>query len=285
MTDAAAARAALKTRLDARLGNPAALDDFDTTDLDATRKAMPQVARAAGRRPLVGAFNERDEATTPGIEGPLKVGHWRTDEAARVWLVSTAVQRTDAPHQALYETYDQGDTETRVACLRALNFVDGESVEVAMEIVHDAGRTYLEELMGAGWTNNPFSNKHLSDEEYRKAYLKALFCNVPVDGFLDLERRATPEMAQSLCEYADERLAAGRPVPDPVWVVAAMHPRPGLIARLIGMLEHPLEEQRLVAARALANAKDRRATPFIDERLQREESPEVAAALKRARAE
>lgn len=275
------ARARLRACLDGRLseGARAFLDQQPLDDLEAVRRAMPQVGRAVGTRALVGAFNERDGATLEGTHGPFKVGHWGSDTASRVWLIASAVARTPAPHQALYETYEQGDTETRAACLRALNFVAGESAAVAMEMVHDAGRTYLEELMAAAWTHNPFSDAHLDDETYRKAYLKALFCNVPVDGFLNLERRADAAMAQSLCEYADERLAAGRPVPDPVWIVAAMHPRPGLVARLVGMLEHPLPEQRIVAAKALTNARDRRAAPFIEERLAREPDEPVKAAL------
>ena len=108
---------------------------------------------------------------------------------------------------------------------------------------------------GSGLRNNPFANEHLSNTEYRKAFLKALFCDVPVDGFMDREKRADAEMAASLLDFADEREAAGRPV-DSVWTVAAFHPRPGLVARLIGRLEHPMASMRKTAAIALKNARD-----------------------------
>ena len=65
--------------------------------------------------------------------------------------------------------------------------------------------------MEAAWCNNPFSNQHLSNTEYRKAFLKRSF-GVPVDGFMDLENGPMPKWLQAL-DFADEREAAGRPVP------------------------------------------------------------------------
>ena len=149
-------------------------------------------------------------------------------------------------------------------------------------MIHDAGRTYLSELMEAGWCHSPFASRYLSDEEYRKAVLKSLFCDVPVSGFMGLEERADAELARSLCEYADEREAAGRIVPSAVLRVAAFYPQPGLLARLIGRLEHPSTEERLTAAIGLERTGDQRALSFIQERVGREEDPEVNAALKHA---
>lgn len=150
-------------------------------------------------------------------------------------------------------------------------------------MVADAGRTYLPSLLGAAWRHNPFSAEHLSDHDYRKAVLKAFFCDVPVEGFLRLEERADAELAESLCDYIDERQAAGRSVPRALWPIAAMHPRPGLVARLIGLLEHPDRAERLVAAKALRNSRDARAASFVGERLERESDDEVRAALASAR--
>jgi len=169
-----------------------------------------------------------------------------------------------------------------VAALRAINFVIDADATAGMNLVHDAGRTYLSELMDAAWCNNPFTAQHMTNLEYRKAVLKSLFCEIPIDGFLGLADRADPEMAESLQDFADERAAAGRVIPSAVWIVAAVHPRQGLVARLIGLLEHPAEEERLTAARALANARDARALSFMQERLARETHDEVRNALSEA---
>ena len=113
--------------------------------------------------------------------------------------------------------------------------------------------------------------------------LKALFCDVDVSRFLRLEERADADLAASLCEFADEREAAGRPVPDTVWIIAARHHRPGLIARLLGRIEHPLPAVRKVAAQALVSAADPRTVSFIDERVARESDAEIKRILTEAR--
>jgi len=286
-TSPAESRAGLRAALERRLGPGEALTWLDAQaagDVDAVRHAMAGIGRIMGQKPLVAGFGQRDSATLDGVYGTMRIGGWRTDEAARTYLLATAADGTDTPFDALFGIYDLGDTDTRVATLHALNFVGDDDGPRGLEMVLDAGRTYLDPLLTAAWCNNPFSSAHMSDEAYRGAVLKALFCNVPVDGFLDLEARADATLARSLYEYADEREAAGRPVPQAVWTVAAMHPRPGLVARLVGRIEHPLPDERLVAARALANARDERALTFIDERIEREDDPRVVEALKAARA-
>lgn len=284
-TSPADSRQALRTALGARLPGSDALawlDEHAGADLDTARHAMAEVGRRFGRKPLIAAFGERDRATLPGVYGDLKVGGWRLDEAARTWLLATVADRAEKPFATLFELYDLGDTDTRVGTLHALNFVGDDDAEQGMVLVADAGRTYLDPLLAGAWCNNPFSARHMTDEAYRNAVLKALFCNVPVDGFLGLEDRADETLSRSLYEFADEREAAGRSVPAAVWTVAALHPRPGLVARLIGRIEHPLPVERLVAAKALANARDGRALTFIEERIAREDDPEVEAALKQA---
>jgi hypothetical protein len=245
---------------------------------DLLQEQLLTLPRAVGRRHLVRPFAERGAAALEGVWGPLPVGDWRADEAARVWLISAVLGDGAGSYGRLFSLYDAGDTEAKVACVRALNFCEGDPAE-GLTLIHDAGRTYLPTLMSAAWRHSPFSAQHLSAEEFRKAVLKSLFCDVPVDDFIGLERRADEELSRSLCEYANEREAAGRLVPNAVWTVAARFPLPGLVARLIGRLEHPAEPERLTAARALTAARDPRAESFLRERLAREKSGEVRAAL------
>lgn len=278
-------RAALYALIEARVGSEQAKWlAGHAGEASTVRAAMAEIGRTLGRKPLVGAFAERAHATVEGVWGALPVGAWRVDEAARTWLLATAAGGGDAPYAALFELYDLGDTDTRVAALHALNFVGGGDVERGLDLIADAGRTYLDPLLKAAWCDNPFAAEHMSDEAYRAAVLKALFCEVPVEGFIGLSARADASLAASLYDYADEREAAGRSVPAAVWTVAALHPRPGLVARLIGRLEHPLPAERRVAAEALANARDPRARSFIDERIEREQDAAVTEALERARA-
>ena len=243
---------------------------------------LAELSKTFGTKHLIAGFKDRHDSVLITSYGAMPIGHWRTDRAARAWLLATRVAQTSTPFKALFSAYDSGDTETRIAALYAINLVDDDDVEQGMSLIHDAGRTYLEDLMDAAWCNHPFSTKNMSDIEYRKAVLKALFCDVSIDGFIGLSDRADSELAHSLKDFADEREAAGRSVPDVLWPVLALHPQPGLIARLIGRLEHPLAVQRIVSARSLRNARDARALSFLKERLSRENEPKVSAAIAEA---
>lgn len=278
-SQAAAGRAALGALLTERLGDETWLAATAALDLQALDGALGGTQRMVGTRALIGAFNKRASATVPTAWGAMPVGRWTVATAARVWLLAGAAQRVDGPYKALFALYDQADTDTRAACLHAINFVADPDPAGALEMIGDAGRTYLEQLMDAAWCDNPFTAAHLTIEQFRKAVLKALFCDVDVSRFLRLEERADADLAASLCEFADEREAAGRQVPDTVWIVSARHHRPGLVARLLGRMEHPLPATRLVAAKALRSAADPRTRSFIDERLQRETDPAIRAAL------
>lgn len=278
-------RAALRAAIDERLGHASEQDWLTAASergLGELDGALGEAHRAVGTKHLIGAFSARDSATLPTPWGAMGVGRWRLDTAARIWLLAGAAQREAAPYKALFELYDRSGTPTRMACLHAINFIVDPDPAGALEMIADAGRTYLEELMDAAWCDNPFATAHMTIEQFRKAVLKALFCDVDVSRFLRLEERADADLAASLCEFADEREAAGRPVPDTVWIVAARHQRPGLIARLLGRMEHPLPAVRLVAAKALCSAGDPRTASFIEERLGREENAEIRATLEAA---
>ena len=256
----------------------------DSTEVDDSNldERLSELSKTFGTKHLIAGFKERNDSVLMTSYGAMPIGHWRTDRAARAWLLAMRAAQKANPFKALFSFYDNGDTETRIAALYAVNLVDDDDIEQGMSLIHDAGRTYLEELMNAAWCNHPFCTANMNDVEYRKAVLKALFCNVPIDGFIGLSERADSELAHSLKDFADEREAAGRPVPDVLWPVLALHPQPGLIARWIGRLEHPLSVQRIVSARSLRNARDTRALSFLQERLSREDDPKVSVAITEA---
>jgi hypothetical protein len=286
MTTAAESRNALHSLLEARIDSDAAQWLSQQLNLAAegnVQTVMTEVSRRVGRRPLVASFAERGSVRVEGVHGSMLVGDWTTDLCVRILLLAQQADCTTSANAALFEAYDRGESATRVATIRALNFVEDEDVDRGIELVMDGHRTYLYELMMAAWSNNPFSSGNVSQTIYRKAVLKAIFCDVPTDGFIGLLDRADEEMAQSMADFADERMAAGRTVPDVVWIVSAMCPRPGLVPRLLGRMEHPLPKERLVAARALSNALDPRTLSFVEERISREDDDEVRAALEAAR--
>ena len=256
----------------------------DAQRLSFIGESLLRVGQLYRRKHVIIDFSSRDQAASPCPLGMLPIGHWLQTCLARVYLIAEAIaQSYDHPERfkALYKLYDICDTDGRVACLRALNFMHGV-IQDGLNMVHDAGRTYLSELMEAAWCKHLFSSTHMSAEEFRKAVLKALFCEVSIEDFLNIDRAADQELSRRLCEFANEREAAERTVPLAVWRVAAYYPIEGLVARLIGRLEHPNREDRLTAAISLLRAEDPKALAFIQSRLKRENDPEIRSVLTQA---
>jgi hypothetical protein len=234
------------------------------------RVAFPAVSRHVGRGGL----------DTPGAE--LEVGDdriplaaWRVDDAARVLLLR---RRGDlALARDLYLT---GDAREKIGALRALSVLpDGDA---GLAAVLDAMRVAQGEIFEAAILDNPYASRHLPQHEWRKAVLKCVFIGHSIGRIAHLERRADAELGQSLLDFVLEREAATRSVPAELWPVAALHPPPGLAAKLLGYLEHPDDAHRLAAATALGRMNDPRVRPFLLDRAAREPIPAVRAALQKA---
>ncbi|MEU0950613.1 EboA domain-containing protein [Streptomyces canus] len=161
-----------------------------------------------------------DEAAAhPGAHGPISVWELRLAEAgrrcgpehadaARILILHAAHADTDA----LTRVYAQGTAAERRAVLHALpHLVPGPQ---ALPLVEDALRTNDTRLLAAAV--GPYAARHLDAHHWRHAVLKCLFTGVPVTEVADLERRAhaDTELARMLGDYAAERTAAGRPVPE-----------------------------------------------------------------------
>ncbi|MEU1935767.1 EboA domain-containing protein [Streptomyces coeruleorubidus] len=166
-----------------------------------------------------------DEAAAhPGIHGPISPWELRLAEAgrrcgaayadaARVLILDAARAGTDA----LTRVYFQGTADERRAVLHALpHLVSGPG---ALPLVEDALRTNDTRLLTAAV--GPYAARHLAPHDWRHAVLKCLFTGVPVDRVADLPRRARGdgELARMLGDYAAERTAAGRTVPEDLYRV------------------------------------------------------------------
>nr|WP_226967374.1 EboA domain-containing protein [Streptomyces phaeolivaceus] len=175
-----------------------------------------------------------DEATDrPGPHGPGHLPAWELRlaeagrrcgtehaDAVRVLILHAAHADTDA----LTRVYRQGTADERRAVLHALpHLVPGPD---ALHLVEDALRTNDTRLVAAAL--GPYAARHLAPHHWRHAVLKCLFTAVPVDEITDLTRRAPGdgELARMLGDYAEERTAAGRPVPEDLYRVLALTASP-----------------------------------------------------------
>ncbi|KES08857.1 sugar phosphate isomerase [Streptomyces toyocaensis] len=169
-----------------------------------------------------------DEAAAhPGTHGPISVWELRLAEAgrrcgpahadaARVLVLHAA--RADA--DALTRVYFQGTADERRAVLHALpHLVPGPD---ALPLVEDALRTNDTRLLTAAL--GPYGARHLDAHAWRHAVLKCLFTGAGLDQVTDLARRARGdrELGRMLGDHAEERSAAGRPVPEDLRRVLAL---------------------------------------------------------------
>ncbi|MFF8281744.1 EboA domain-containing protein [Streptomyces albus] len=143
-------------------------------------------------------------------ERHAQAGHDVVD-AARVLLLHAAAPGTDT----VVRLYERGSADERRAVLLALPHLDPQpGTPRALALVEDALRTNDTRLVAAAL--GPFAATHLDAHQWRQGVLKCLFTGVPVDAVAGLEHRAAGdgELARMLTDYARERSAAGRTVPE-----------------------------------------------------------------------
>ncbi|MBV1949561.1 EboA domain-containing protein [Streptomyces sp. BV129] len=167
------------------------------------------------------------EAVRPGPHGTAPVWELRLAEAgrrcgsthadtARV-LILHAARPTPAD---LARVYHRGTADERRAVLHALpGLVPGPD---ALPLVEDALRANDTRLLAAAV--GPYTARHLEPHLWRHAILKCLFTDVPVARVAQLADRAhgDAELARMLADFAAERTAAGRPVPEDLHHVLAL---------------------------------------------------------------
>ncbi|MEV4945370.1 EboA domain-containing protein [Streptomyces sp. NPDC053755] len=125
-----------------------------------------------------------------------------------------------ADPDTLTRLYRHGAAPERRAVLLALpSLVTGPET---VPLVEDALRSHDTTLVSAAL--GPYAAAHLPPHVWRHGVLKCLFTGVPLDAVAGLAHRARGdgELARMLTDYAAERSAAGRPVPEDLHRVLAL---------------------------------------------------------------
>jgi hypothetical protein len=159
-------------------------------------------------------------------------GHWTVDEAARAVLLTALPLHDPALTETVGTLHRHGDPAEQRAVLRALPLIDDEGrfLFLVRETLRGNDTTLIEAALG------PYAARHLPDDEYRQAVLKCVFYEIPLDRVAGLDERADAELARMLADFARERIAAGRPVPEDIKpVIRAVAPADDLSAALDGV--------------------------------------------------
>ena len=182
--------------------------------------AFAGATRKVGKRPLVLPDDARARLEAAGVDWPLAE---RTDDLYRVALLAAAeATATDAAAfvALVSDLFRAGDSEERRAVLRALPVLPAPERFVALAV--DACRTNVVPIFEAIAAENPFPARHFPDLHFHQLVLKAVFLGVRLPRVLGLAARVTPELARMADDYAAERRAAGRSVPEDLALLA--HP-------------------------------------------------------------
>jgi hypothetical protein len=107
--------------------------------------------------------------------------------------------------------FEQGDAREQASWLRGAALLPGP--ERFLPVVIDACRTNILTVFEAVACENPYPAMHFPELNFNQMILKALFNGVALARVVGLETRANPTLARMASDYADERRAAGRPVP------------------------------------------------------------------------
>jgi hypothetical protein len=164
-------------------------------------------SRRAGKQALVLDADEQARLGAAGIDWPIAT---RADELVRMTLLLAC----DAGELVAIagDCFRTGDNEERRALLRALPLFPQPERFVALAV--DACRTNVVPIFEAIAAENPFPARHFPELHFHQLVLKAVFLGVRLPRVIGLGARVTPELARMADDYAAERRAAGRSVPE-----------------------------------------------------------------------
>ncbi|MFI1223351.1 MULTISPECIES: EboA domain-containing protein [unclassified Streptomyces] len=164
------------------------------------------------------------ETTGPSTSPPWELRfaaagrHCGQENADSVRSLLLVEARASSP--AVNRLYEQGTAAERRAVLLTLHRLD--LGDTALPLVEDALRTNDTRLVAAAV--GPYAAEHLDPHAWRHAVLKCLFTGVPVAAVARLGDRARgdSELARMLGDFAAERTAAGRTVPEDLRTVLTL---------------------------------------------------------------
>jgi hypothetical protein len=206
---------------------PAALAWFEAAlaDLDPVHErehfhsALSAAGRRLGRDPVVPDRAESDRLVAEGLS-PFPTG-MGLDECVRGALILLAFDKLPATERLSVATdlYTRGEVRERQALLRVLAYLPAPTA--FRELAVEACRASAQGVFEAIACENPYPAAHFDEPSFNQMALKAVFCAVDLGRIAGLPQRVTLELMRMAEDFAAERRAAGREVPDMSLILAA----------------------------------------------------------------
>lgn len=171
------------------------------------------VYTAASQR--MGAARLDAQALAPAA-GVL-VEHWSLEDAARAVLLLTRAEAANGSADfvaAATSCYEQGDAREQQSWLRTVGVLPEPQRFLALVI--DACRSSVQPIFDAVACENPYPAQFFPERNFNQLILKALFNGVALARVVGLAGRLNPELSRMAADYAAERRAAGRSIPNDI---------------------------------------------------------------------
>ena len=222
-------------------------------------RSISLVTRKVGKADLALAPNEREQAAA--LRKGWDPTDWSLDQAARIYLL--LVSGTDGAtfSRRLNQLCDTADIGELVAFYRGLPLYPDQPRYVLRAA--EGIRTSMKAVFEAVAHRNPYPAEQLAEPAWNQMVLKTLFIGSTLHPIVGLDRRANPELARMLCDYAHERWSAGRPISPELWRCVGPYARGDMVHDLGRVLEKGTDFERTAAALALASSPDPEAAGLL----------------------
>lgn len=181
-------------------------------DVEPLLTAYTAASRRIGRGPLTAA---------PGsAPADLMLESWTLEDAARALLLLARAERSGGGDDFVTVAtacYERADAREQQSWLRGVSVLPHP--DRFLPLVIDACRTSVQPVFEAVACENPYPATYFPDRNFNQLVLKAMFNGVALARVVGLARRLNPEMSRMAGDYAAERRAAGRSVPDDLALV------------------------------------------------------------------
>lgn len=173
-------------------------------------------------------------------------GDWSVEQLARTLIVLALPHDNPEKYlQTLGQVFTTADIGELVALYQSLPLLPHS--EIHRNQAAEGVRSNITAVFKAVALQNPYPADYFDNIAWNQMILKAIFVGSPLYLIQGLDRRANPELAQMLINYAHERWAAKRSVTPELWRLVGRFADTEILADLEKVLQLDLIQQEAAA--------------------------------------
>ncbi len=211
-------------------------------------RSFSLVSRKVGKADL--QMSAANQQLADAICAGWKPLHWSADQAARAVLLLALgiVAKRDVSKSGIQSLLSNADIYEQVAVYQSLPLL--RFPEQYLNLAVEGVRSSIRAVFNAIALHNPYPAAYFDEAAWNQMVLKALFENSPLALIEGLDRRANPDLARMLSDYAHERWAANRTVDPELWRSVGPFAKGDMVADLNRVLNQREPIQQEAAALA-----------------------------------